>query len=211
MLVGPPGSGKGTQAARLASRYAVPHISTGDALRAAVKAGTPIGRAVKEIIDAGRLVDDDLITGIVRDRLAQPDAASGCILDGYPRTTTQAVTLDTLIDPARLIIVHLLAADEDIVRRMAARRVCDACAITQSVSHDTDPDREACPYCGGNLVRRHDDHPDTVRRRLETYAALAAPLVAFYSNRATFGVFDGLKPLNDVTQAVCAHIDRCRG
>ena len=210
MLVGPPGSGKGTQAARLASRYAIPHISTGDALRAAVKAGTAIGRAVKQTIDAGALVHDELITGIVRERLAQPDAASGCVLDGYPRNVVQAVTLDGLIDPATLIIVHLLAADEEIVRRMASRRVCDACTITQSVSHDTDPDREACPYCGGNLVRRADDHPETVRRRLATYAALAAPLVAFYRDRATFAVVDGLQPLDHVTQAVCTHIDRCR-
>lgn len=210
MLVGPPGSGKGTQAARLASRYRIPHISTGDALRAAVKAGTPTGRAVKEIIDAGRLVSDDLITGIVRERLAQPDAASGCILDGYPRTAAQAAVLDTMIDPATLVIVHLMAADEDLVRRLAMRRVCSECAITQSVSHDADPERDTCPYCGGNLIRRPDDHPDTVRRRLETYASLAAPLIAFYSSRPTFGAIDGLQPLDHVTRAMCAHIDRCR-
>ena len=211
MLLGPPGSGKGTQAIRLAARYDIPHISTGDALRAAVKAGTSIGRAVKETIDGGGLVGDDLMAGIVRERLAQADAASGCILDGYPRTAAQAATLDGLIGASTLVVVHIAAADDEIVRRLAARRVCDACAITQSVSHDTDPEREACPYCGGNLIRRQDDHPDTVRRRLETYASLAAPLIAFYADRATFHSVDGLQPLDDVTSALCVHIDRCRG
>ena len=211
MLLGPPGSGKGTQAIRLAARYDVPHISTGDALRAAVKAGTSIGRAVKEVIDAGALVGDDLIADIVRERLAQQDAAAGCILDGYPRTAAQAATLDRMIDASALIVVHLAAEDDEIVRRLATRRVCDACAITQSVSHDTDPEREACPYCGGNLIRRQDDHPDTVRRRLETYASLAAPLIAFYADRATFHSVDGLQALDAVTASLCAHIDGCRG
>jgi adenylate kinase len=208
--MGPPGSGKGTQAVRIAARYRIPHISTGDALRAAVKAGTAIGRAVKETIDAGQFVSDELITGIVRERLAAPDAAAGCILDGFPRTTAQAETLDTMVDPAALIVAHLAAEDEEIVRRLAMRRVCDACAITQSVSHDTDPERDACPYCGGNLVRRADDHPDTVRRRLATYASLAAPLIAFYQGRPTFGTIDGLQTLDRVTAALCAHIDRVR-
>src|SRR6266545_240336 len=188
MLMGPPGSGKGTQAVRIAQRYSIPHISTGDALRAAVKAGTRIGREVKETIDAGRLVSDDLIADIVRERLAAPDTARGCILDGFPRTAAQAATLDTMVDPAMLIVAHLAAADEEIVRRLAMRRVCDACAITQSVSHD----------------------PDTVRRRLETYRALAEPLVAFYERRPTFGTIDGLQALDRVTAALCAHIDRCR-
>jgi adenylate kinase len=210
MLLGPPGSGKGTQAIRLSARYDIPHISTGDALRAAVKAGTPIGRAVKDVIDAGALVGDDLIADIVRERLAQADALAGCILDGYPRTPAQAATLDAMIDPSTLIVVHLAAADDEIVRRLGTRGVCDACAITQSVSHDTDPEREACPYCGGNLIRRADDHPETVRRRLETYASLAAPLIAFYAGRPTFHSVDGLGPLDDVTSVICAHVDRCR-
>jgi adenylate kinase len=211
MLMGPPGSGKGTQAIRIASRYRVPHISTGDALRAAVKAGTPIGREVKETMEAGRLVGDGLITALVRERLGQPDASGGCILDGFPRTPAQAETLETIVDASTLIVVHLAAADEEIVRRLSTRRVCDACAITQSVSHDADPERGACPYCGGNLVRRADDHPDTIRRRLETYAALAAPLLAYYAGRPTFGTVDGLQTLDRVTAALCAHIDRASG
>ena len=208
MLMGPPGSGKGTQAVRVAERYRLPHISTGDALRAAVKAATPIGREVAGIVASGRLVGDELITGIVRERLKADDARGGCILDGYPRTVAQAGSLDTMLDGSTLIVAHLVAADEEIVRRLASRRVCDACTLTQSVSPDADPDRDACPYCGGNLSRRPDDHPDTVRRRLATYASLAGPLVDFYRERPTFAAIDGLQRPDRVTHALCAHIDR---
>jgi adenylate kinase len=208
MLMGPPGSGKGTQAVRLAERYAVPHISTGDTLRAAVKGGTPLGRQVAETLASGGLVGDELITDVVRERLAAPDTRKGCILDGFPRTAAQAATLDTMIDPAALIVALLVASDEDIIRRLAARRICDACAITQSIQDDLE-DRDGCPYCGGNLVRRTDDHPDTVRRRLSTYAAFAQPVIDFYRRRPTFGTVDGLQSADRVTAALCAHIDRC--
>jgi adenylate kinase len=210
MLMGPPGSGKGTQAVRIAERYSVPHISTGDTLRAAVKAGTSLGRQVAETLASGGLVSDAVITDLVRERLSAPDVASGCILDGFPRTAAQAEALDTMLDPSALIVVLLSAADDEIVRRLASRRVCDACAITQSVSDDTDPDRDACPYCGGNLIRRPDDHPDTIRRRLATYAAFATPVIEFYRGRRTFGTFDGLQSPDRVTAALCAHIQAFR-
>jgi adenylate kinase len=209
MLMGPPGSGKGTQAVRLAERYSVPHISTGDTLRAAVKAGTPLGRQVAETLASGGLVGDALITDLVRERLCEPDTAAGCILDGFPRTAAQAEALDTMVDPAALIVALLVASDEDIIRRLASRRICDACAITQSILEDED-DRDGCPYCGGNLVRRADDHPDTVRRRLSTYAAFATPVIEYYRNRGTFGTVDGLQTADNVTAALCAHIDRVR-
>src|SRR5260370_4688958 len=124
MLMGPPGSGKGTQAVRIAERYSVPHISTGDTLRAAVKAGTPLGRQVAETLASGGLVSDALITDLVRERLSAPDTGAGCILDGFPRTAAQAEALDTtLLDPSALIVVLLIAADDEIVRRLASRRV----------------------------------------------------------------------------------------
>jgi adenylate kinase len=211
MLMGPPGSGKGTQAVRIAERYAVPHISTGDTLRAAVKAGSPLGRQVAETLASGGLVSDALVTDLVRERLSARDTAPGCILDGFPRTAAQAAALDTMLGPATLIVALLVAADDEIVRRLAARRLCDACAITQSVSDDSDPERGACPYCGGNLIRRPDDHPDTIRRRLATYASFAAPVIEFYRNRPTFGAIDGLQSPAQVTAALCAHIDRVRG
>jgi adenylate kinase len=208
MLMGPPGSGKGTQSVRIAERYAVPHISTGDTLRAAVKAGTPLGRQVADTLASGGLVGDALITDLVRERLAAPDAAKGCILDGFPRTAAQAAVLDTMIDPANLIVALLVASDEDIIRRLASRRICDACAITQSIQDDED--RDGCPYCGGNLVQRLDDHPDIVRRRLSTYADFATPVIEYYENRPTFGAVDGLQSAVKVTAALCAHIDAHR-
>ena len=153
MLMGPPGSGKGTQAVRLAERYSVPHISTGDTLRAAVKAGTPLGRQVEETLASGGLVSDELITDLVRERLREPDTTAGCILDGFPRTAAQAEALDTMLDPARLIVALLMASDEDIIRRLASRRICDACGITQSTLEDTD-DRDGCLHFSGNM---HND------------------------------------------------------
>jgi adenylate kinase len=209
MLMGPPGSGKGTQAVRIAERYSVPHISTGDTLRAAVKAGSPLGRQVEATLASGGLVGDELITDLVRERLAAPDTAAGCILDGFPRTAAQAAALDTMLDPAALIVALLVAADEDIIRRLAARRICDACAITQSIQEDME-DRHVCPYCGGNLVVRPDDAPETVRRRLSTYAAFATPVIEFYRNRRTFATIDALQSADKVTAALCAHIDRVR-
>jgi adenylate kinase len=206
MLMGPPGSGKGTQSARIAERYSVPHVSTGDTLRAAVKAGTPLGRQVAETLASGGLVGDALMTELVRERLSAPDTAAGCILDGFPRTAAQAAVLDTMLDPAALIVVLLVASDEDIIRRLASRRICDACAITQSIQDDTEG--EGCPYCGGNLVRRPDDHPETVRRRLATYAAFATPVIEYYRDR--FGTVDGLQSADKVTAALCAYIDRMR-
>jgi adenylate kinase len=208
MLIGPPGSGKGTQAVRIAERYAVPHISTGDTLRAAVKAGTPLGRQVADTLASGGLVSDTLVTELVRERLSAPDTMRGCVLDGFPRTAAQAAALDTMLGPATLVIALLVAADDEIVRRLAVRRLCDACAITQSVSADSDPEHGACPYCGGNLIRRPDDHPDTVRRRLATFASYAAPVIEFYRARSTFGTIDGLLSPDKVTAALCAHIDR---
>ncbi len=206
VLIGPPGSGKGTQAARLAARLAIPHVSTGDTLRSAVKARTPLGLQVAETLATGGLVGDELITDLVRERLAAPDIVKGSILDGFPRTAAQAAVLDTMLDPASLVVILLDASDEDIIRRLASRRICDACAITQSILEDED--RDGCPYCGGNLVIRPDDHPDTVRRRLATYAQFATPVIDYYKHRLSFGTVDGLQSAATVTAKICAHIDR---
>jgi len=207
ILLGPPGSGKGTQALRIAEHYGIPHISTGHILREAVRSGSELGRKVGETIAAGSLVSDALITDIVRARLQEPDVTRGALLDGFPRTVVQAEALDTMVTE-RLIILWLQVRDEEIVRRMMRRRICQSCGITQTV-----PDTEAaeaghCPRCGDPLVRRDDDAPDIVRHRLQTYAALAEPLIAFYTNRPGFAAVDGLQPPEDVTAALLAHIDR---
>jgi adenylate kinase len=201
VLIGPPGSGKGTQAVRLAEHYAIPHISTGDILRAAVKAGTELGRTVADTLASGGLVGDDLMTELVRSRLAQPDVARGFILDGFPRTVGQAEALDGMLTKP-LVIAVIAAADEEIVKRLGKRRVCGSCGITQSVDADTEEQIDPCPYCGGTLVRRQDDDPATVRHRLATYAKFAKPVVAYYRPRPTFGSVDGLQRPQDVTAAL---------
>ena len=210
IFIGPPGSGKGTQAVRIAQRYGIPHISTGDILRAAVKAGTPLGRKVAATLAGGGLVGDDLMTDLVRSRLQQPDAQHGFLLDGFPRTVLQAHTLDELLAGAPLIVTMLSVATDAIVKRLSNRRICDACAITQSVFVGSEGENEACPYCGGRLVRRQDDAPETIRRRLENYAAVAEPLIAYYRDRPPFATIDGLQRPDDVTAAIASHVDRQR-
>lgn len=206
VLIGPPGGGKGTQADRLTRRFGIPHISTGDMLRQAVRDGTPLGQAVGALISRGSLVSDELITDIVRERLARGDTTVGFILDGYPRTETQARALDGLVDGAPLVIALIDVPPEAIVRRLSSRRVCESCSLTQSVS-DEDADADTCPYCGGRLIRRDDDEPETVRRRLATYASLADPVIAFYRERRGFFSVDGLRPLDEVTQSLVAGIE----
>lgn len=209
VLIGPPGSGKGTQAARLARRYAIPHISTGDILRDAVRSGSPLGEQVRSLISRGELVGDALMGDLVRDRVSQPDARAGWLLDGFPRTVVQAGMLDGMLgDAARSLLVALIeVSDAEIVRRLSSRRICTSCRLTQSVS-DEDGQAETCPYCGGTLARREDDDPETVRRRLATYATFAAPVIAHYRSRPGFIAVDGLQPPERVTVALMAEISR---
>jgi adenylate kinase len=185
-MLGPPGAGKGTQASKFAREHRVPKISTGDILREAVQAGTAMGRAARAVMDAGRLVGDDIVVGIVRERLAREDAAGGFVLDGFPRTIPQATALDELIDArAPLVIVDVEVPEDALVARLSGRRVCGACGWTAP------PGLTACAKCGGTLVQRRDDSPDVVRERLRVYARDTRPLVEFYRQRATFRSVDG--------------------
>lgn len=206
VLIGPPGSGKGTQAGRIAARYRIPHVSTGDILRQAVRDDTPLGRQVGDTIASGTLVDDGLITELVRARLAQPDAASGFILDGFPRTVVQARALDDMLHGRPLLVALIDLPDDVIVQRLSRRRVCESCSMTQSVSDDA-ADGESCPYCGGALLRRDDDVPATIRRRLATYASVAGPIVAHYRDHPGFVTVDGPRPPDEVTAALVRAIE----
>jgi adenylate kinase len=199
VLIGPPGSGKGTQAARIARRYRVPHISTGDILRQAVRESTPLGLEVEATIASGALVSDELISSLIAARLRQPDVAGGFLLDGFPRTVDQAKFLDTL-QPV-LTVIHIDVPDDEIVRRLSTRRVCRSCGLTQSVSAD-EATGEACPYCGGTLVRREDDDAETVKKRLATYAAFAGPLVAHYRTRPRLVTIDGVREPDKVSDDI---------
>jgi adenylate kinase len=206
VLIGPPGSGKGTQAVRIARRYKVPHISTGDILRQAVRDGTPLGRDVAETLAAGALVSDELISSLVQARLERADTAAGFLLDGFPRTTAQAQQLDQL--RSDLFVIHFAVPDDEIIRRLGTRRCCQSCSLTQSVSEDDAP--ADCPYCGGSLVRREDDDPVTVRKRLATYAGLAEPLIALYRSRPAFLTVNGRQAPDRVSDDLFKGIDSRR-
>jgi len=201
--MGPPGSGKGTQAVRIAEQIAIPHISTGDILRAAVKAGTPLGQQVSAIMASGGLVGDDLITDLVRERLTAADATRGFVLDGFPRTVEQATALDGLMSGrGALVVVDIIVPEDVLLRRLAARRICGSCGVNALVEWTT-----TCGTCGGELVTRTDDGIGIVRERLKVYHRQTKPIVDFYSGRPTFRTIDGNQPPDQVTalmdKAIC--------
>ena len=182
ILLGAPGAGKGTQAEILCDKLNIPTISTGNILRAAVKDGTPMGLKAKSYMDAGALVPDEVIIGIVKERLAQPDCANGFILDGMPRTIAQAEALEKMgveIDKA----LNILADEDLIIRRMAGRRVCAKCGASYHIKNKPSAKEGICDRCGGKLVIRKDDEPDTVRDRLKAYHEQTEPLVGYYRER----------------------------
>ena len=196
-MLGPPGAGKGTQADRLAHSRGVPKISTGDILRDAVQAGTDIGRAARSIMESGRLVGDDIMIEIVRERLSRPDAERGFILDGFPRTVKQAKALDDLLDDGEpLVVVDIEVPEETLVRRLSSRRICRNCG-RNAVAGLTE-----CAKCGGPLGQRRDDGADVMRERLRVYAHDTHPLVEYYRRRPTFRSVDG----DQVPDAVAADL-----
>lgn len=209
VMIGPPGAGKGTQAGRLRRQYGIPKISTGDMLREAVAAGTPLGKLVKDTIGAGRLVSDELIIELVRERLAKPDAAGGFILDGFPRTVVQAQALDRMLEGrGPLVVVVLNVPEQELVRRLTWRRVCRDCGTTYGgvdVPELTEQRGEGpvesgrCRKCGGPLVQRVDDNEAVIRDRLKVFVSQTEPLVDFYRDRPTFSLINGLQAPEQVT------------
>ena len=207
VLLGPPGAGKGTQAARLTRRWRVPHISTGAMLREAVQSETPLGLQVKEIMERGVLIDDGLITEVVRARLDRPDTVPGFLLDGYPRTVPQGRALDEFMtDRAPLTIVEIVLSETEVLRRLAARTVCSECGVN---SQD-DRDYTNCVNCGGRLVPRADDAEDVVRNRIEVYHRQTAPLVDYYGSRPTYCRVEGAQLADTVTEAILDAVARVR-
>jgi adenylate kinase len=200
-MLGPPGAGKGTQAERFARTRGVPRVSTGDILREAVQAGTEMGRLARTVMDAGRLVGDEIMIGIVRERLARPDAGAGFVLEGFPRTVPQALALDALTDGgSSLVVIDVEVPAEALVERLSARRICGACGWTAV------PGVTACAKCGGALVTRRDDNVEVVRERLLVYARDTRPLVEFYSQRPTFRSVDGDQSQDAVAADIAAAV-----
>ncbi|MCH4053224.1 MAG: adenylate kinase [Atopobiaceae bacterium] len=195
VLLGAPGAGKGTQAQRLVEEFGVAHISTGDLLRAAVKAESKLGRAAKSYMDEGKLVPDKLVIDLVKDRLDSDDARRGFILDGFPRNTAQAVSLDSeLSELGRSLDGALLVdvAPEVIVKRLSTRRTCRNCGYTGTEADVT------CPRCGGEMYQRDDDKPETIQHRLDVYQSQTAPLVDYYRGHGILKSVDGDRPVDEV-------------
>jgi adenylate kinase len=204
LMLGPPGAGKGTQAERFARNRGIPKISTGDILRVAVHAGTDIGKRAKVVMDRGELVGDDVMIGIVRERLEKDDAIGGFVLDGFPRTVAQASALDTIMstrDP--LIVVDIVVPEAELVRRLGTRLICDVCGAGAPVGISA----ATCAKCGGRLVQRTDDNQAVVLERLKVYHRMSEPLVEYYRVRPTFRSIDGAQPPDRVAADLAAAIE----
>ncbi len=204
IFIGPPGSGKGTQAKRLADRFAIPHISTGDMLREAVAEGTELGKAAAPIMASGGLVSDELMIGIIRDRLSKEDARKGFILDGFPRTVVQAEKLDSILGngAAPLAVVQLLVPDEVIVRRIALRRSCGQCGAVYHLENNPPASGGVCDRCGAELVARADDNESAVRKRLEAFHRQTLPVALFYKQKSLLREVDGVGAVDQVFERI---------
>ncbi|MDR1999899.1 MAG: adenylate kinase [Frankiaceae bacterium] len=207
VLLGPPGAGKGTQAEFITERFRIPKISTGDIFRANVSGGTDLGVAAKAYMDAGDLVPDEITIAMVRDRLREPDAAAGFLLDGFPRNVAQAHELDGMLSEngAALSVALELQVDHDqVVRRLSGRRTCVRCKHVHHLEFDPPQAPGVCDRCAGELQLREDDAPETVRHRLDVYVEQTAPLIAFYTERGQLVGMDALGPVEQVTARAIA-------
>ncbi len=201
ILLGAPGAGKGTQAEAISAKLGIPQISTGNMLREAVKNGTALGLQAKEAMESGALVSDEIVIGILKDRIAEPDAANGYILDGFPRTVAQAEALDAMgvnIDK----VLEIYVPDERICARMSGRRVCESCGASYHIEYKPTQTEGVCDKCGGNTVQRADDAPETVLSRLEVYREKTAPLKAFYDQTGKLLTVEGQEEVADTTKLV---------
>jgi adenylate kinase len=203
VLVGPPGAGKGTQAAYIAKHFGIPQISTGDIFRANVARHTELGVEAKKYMDAGDLVPDEVTIAMVRDRLAEDDAQEGFLLDGFPRTVRQALALEEILealDEPLDAVLELSIDDTEVVRRLSGRRTCHGCGRNWHVEFDKPADEGVCDACGGDLFRRDDDAPATVRHRLEVYADQTGPLVEHYAKAGLLRRIDATGSVETVTE-----------
>jgi adenylate kinase len=207
ILLGPPGAGKGTQAKMLMDRYDIPQISTGDILRGAVKEGTDMGKKAKEFMDAGKLVPDEVIIGIVKDRLKEDDAQNGYMLDGFPRTVPQAEALDEMLKDMGSKIDHVVSIevpDEELVGRLTGRRTCRECGSGFHMKFDPPKEEGKCDKCSGELYQRDDDNVETVTNRLKVYGDQTQPLIDYYQNKGLLRPINGVGGISEIFDKVVA-------
>ena len=205
IFLGPPGAGKGTQAKMLVERYGIPQVSTGDILRAAVAEGTELGKKAKEYMEAGKLVPDEVVIGIIEERLKQSDCEKGFILDGFPRTVPQAEALDKVLEKMGRKIDHVLTLDvpeEELIRRLTGRRTCKKCGAMYHIIFNPPKVEGVCDKCGGELYQRPDDNEETVRSRLSVYEQQTRPLIDFYEKKGLVRKIDGRGEIKEIFEQI---------
>ncbi len=205
ILLGPPGAGKGTQAKMLIERYGIPQISTGDMLRAAVKAGTQLGLEAKKYMDKGELVPDEVVIGLVKERLQEPDCAKGFMLDGFPRTVAQAEVLDKELEAMGKAIDHVICIEvpnEELIARLTGRRTCKECGAGYHLKFDPPKVDNVCDKCGGELYQRDDDNEETVKARLKVYQEQTFPLIEYYDKQGKLRRIDGVGEIKTIFERI---------
>lgn len=206
VLLGAPGAGKGTQAKKLIEKYGIPQISTGDLLRAAVAAGTPLGKEAKSYMDKGELVPDSVVLGMVEERLKQDDCKKGYILDGFPRNTAQAEALDKMLASLNMSLTAALSVDvpfEDLMKRLTGRRTCKSCGQMYNIYFKPPAKEGVCDKCNGELFQRDDDKEETIKKRLDVYNAQTAPLIDYYGKKGILKTVQGTGNIDDIFKKVC--------
>ena len=210
ILLGPPGSGKGTQAQKMVERYHIPQISTGDILRGAVKEQTPLGVEAKGYMDQGKLVPDEVVVGIVRERLKESDCKGGFILDGFPRTVPQAEALDNTLGEMQRAIDHVVSIEvpnEELIKRLTGRRTCRKCGAMYHIIFGPPAKEGVCDRCGGELYQRDDDQEETIRARLQVYEEQTAPLIAYYRGKGLLRAIDGVGAIEEILRNIVQAIE----
>ncbi len=206
ILLGAPGAGKGTQAEKICEYLNIPTISTGNIIRAALKSGTEMGLKAKSFMDAGQLVPDDVVIGIIKERLAEDDCQNGFILDGFPRTIPQAEALDEMgVEINKVVDIEV--PDEEIIKRMSGRRVCEKCGASYHLEFKKPSKDGVCNFCTGALVQRKDDHPDTVNSRLKVYHEETEPLKDYYEKQGKLAVVDGKNEIATITALILKELE----
>ena len=201
VFLGPPGAGKGTQAKRIAEKYGIPQISTGDMFREHLSKGTELGQKAKEYMDKGQLVPDEIVLGMVEERLKQPDCEKGFILDGFPRTVPQAEALDKLLEKMGKKIDYAICIDvpdDELVKRLTGRRTCKKCGMMYHVMFKPPKEEGKCDVCGGELYQRADDNEETVRNRLKVYHEQTEPIIAYYEKKGVLHRVDGMGSIDEI-------------